>query len=174
MGMGIFGSLSVGWLLDRMGLEFCAAITLFFGQMQMLLIIYGSQKESWMLLSFVAYTIFRAFLYPVFIGSLTSRLGFKYFGILLGLGFALSGTFQLLFPKVVELTQGDCHLTAVGTGTDSCDHGKWQITEVIQFMALGVMYMIPLLDRRDRINREAQIREILLEESAIATYGSTP
>jgi len=172
MGMGICVSFLVGWLLDTVGLEFCTAITLFFGQMQMFLVIFGSDKESWMLLSFVAYTAFRSFLYPVFIGSLTSRLGFKYFGILLGLGFALSGIVQLLFPKLVNLTQGDCHLMATDTYVETCDHGKWQQTEVIQLLVLGTMYIVPILDRRDRIIRELRIQEMLHLESPVSSYGS--
>lgn len=124
-----------------------------------------------MILSFVAYTAFRAFLYPVFIGSLTSRLGFKYFGILLGLGFALSGIVQLLFPKLVDFAQGDCHLVTDDMNTTKCDQGKWQHTESLQFLLLGVMYIVPVLDRRDNVMRETRIREMLRSSSPSASYG---
>jgi hypothetical protein len=172
MGMGICGSFLVGWLLDCVGLEFCTALTLLFGQVQMLLIIFGSDKESWMILSFFAYTAFRAFMYPVFIGSLTSRLGFKFFGMLLGLGFALSGICQLLFPKMVDMAQGDCHLVTVDLSSEKCDHGKWQHTEILQFLVLGIMYIVPVLDQRDRVLREERIRDKLLSTSPRSSYGS--
>lgn len=175
MGMGIGGSLLVGWLLDNVGLEICTAMTLLFGQLQMAIVILGSDKESWMIASFVAYTSFRAFLYPVFIGSLTHRLGFKYFGILLGLGFAVSGIVQLMFPKLVELSQGDCHLSSMGGSKldgSNCDHGKWQQSEVLQFILLGVMYIVPVLDRCDAVRRKREIQELLLSKSPKISYGT--
>ncbi len=178
MSMGIFGSFLVGWLIDRVGLEVCTAITLMFGQLQMLLIIFGSHSEILMVLSFAAYTAFRAFLYPVFIGSLTSRLGFKYFGILLGLGFALSGIAQLFFPVLVRWFQGDCHFLTdiqvhdVAVGANSCDHGKWQSSEFVQLIVLGLMNIVPMLDHRDAIAREFKIRQMLSSSSPISSYGS--
>lgn len=179
--MGIVASLLVGSLIDRIGLEFCTAMTLMFGQLQMILVLFGSGSEAMMILSFVAYTMFRSFLYPVFIGSLTSRLGFKYFGILLGLGFALSGVVQLLFPVLVHFVQGDCHLLedarveeALGSAPE-CDHGKWHVTEVVQFFLLGAMHIVPILDHLDTVARERQIQLLLLSPSPRKTmyrYGS--
>lgn len=177
MSMGIVASLAVGSLIDRVGLEFCTAMTLMSGQLQMLLILFGSNSETMMILSFVAYTIFRAFLYPVFIGSLTSRLGFKYFGILLGLGFAMSGVAQLLFPVLVRFLQGDCHLlddaglVEAAVESRECDHGKWQSSEIVQFFLLGAMNIVPILDHRDAVARKKKIQELLL--TATAFYGST-
>lgn len=177
MSMGIFGSFLVGWLIDRVGLEICTALTLLFGQLQMLLIILGSQSKTLMILSFAAYTAFRAFLYPVFIGSLTSRLGFKYFGILLGLGFALSGMAQLLFPVLVLWFQGDCHLLTdrinhEGAVATTCDHGMWQSSEILQFIVLGLMHVVPLLDYRDRVTRDVKIKQMLMPNSSNPSYGS--
>lgn len=40
----------------------------------------------------------------------TSRLGFKYFGNLLGIGFDVSGIAQLLMAALANAVQGDCHL----------------------------------------------------------------
>ena len=174
--MGILGSFLVGWLIDRVGLEVCTAMTLLCGQLQMLLIIFGCQSETMMILSFAAYTTFRAFLYPVFIGSLTSRLGFKYFGILLGLGFALSGLAQLFFPILVRWFEGDCHLLLdmdeeVGSSSH-CDHGRWQRSEVLQFFILGMMNVVPLLDHRDAVARTIKIQQLLSSNSPKPTYGS--
>jgi MFS family permease len=178
MSMGLAASLLVGWLIDRIGLEFCTFMTLMLGQIQMVLVMFGSHNESVMFLSFVAYTAFRAFCYPVFIGSLTSRLGFKYFGILLGLGFALSGVAQLLFPLLGRMVQGGCHLLdddIIGNEevASTCDHGKWQVAEMVQFIALGLIYIVPILDHRDAVARDIKIKQILSSSlSPKASYGS--
>lgn len=176
MSFGILGSFLVGWLIDRVGLEICTAMTLMFGQLQMLLIIFGSQSETLMILSFAAYTAFRAFLYPVFIGSLTSRLGFKYFGILLGLGFALSGLAQLFFPILVQWFEGDCHLL-IDTDEElgpvgACDHGQWQRSEILQFFILGMMNIVPVLDYRDAVARSLKIQQLLSSNTPKPSYGS--
>ena len=178
MSMGIVPSLLVGWLIDRIGLEFCTSITLLCGQIQMLLVLFGSHNENVMFLSFVAYTVFRSFCYPVFIGSLTSRLGFKYFGILLGLGFALSGFAQLLFPLLVHILQGDCHLLTDDINgyqgvPNTCDHGNWHKSELVQFVFLSLMNVVPFLDHRDSVAREIRIKEILSSSlSPKPSYGS--
>lgn len=61
---------------------------------------------------------------------------------------------------------------ATETYVETCDHGKWQETEVIQLLVLGMMYVVPVLDRRDRIIREMRIQEMLLLESPVSSYGS--
>jgi len=177
--MGVVGSLEVGGLIDRIGLEFCAALTLMVGQIQMLLILFGPTSEKVTILSFVFYSIFRSFLYPVFIGSLTSRLGFKYFGILLGFGFALSSIAQLLFPVLVSWLEGDCHLLEdaaidqAAVEAQNCDHGNWQASEAVQFLILGALHIVPILDHRDAKERERQIREVLaLQSPRKSIYGT--
>jgi len=175
MGFGIFGSLLVGWLIDRVGLEICTSMTLVLGQLQTVLVVFGSTSESLMILSFTVYTVFRAFLYPVFISSLTTRLGFKYFGILLGIGFALSGVTQLLFPLLISLLKGNCHVQRNDDAiSNDCDHGRWPMSEVLQFLVLGMMHIIPFLDHQDTIARERSIKEILLSSPLVkSTYGSS-
>ena len=63
-----------------------------------------------MTIGFVIYTLFRAFLYPVFIACISDKLGFKYFGILMGIGFAVSGIVQLGIAPLANAVQGTCHL----------------------------------------------------------------
>jgi MFS family permease len=173
MSMGMIVSVVVGFLIDLLGIEICTAITVISGQIQNLILLLFGKSYSMTLASFVFYTIFRQFLYPVFIASLTSRLGFKYFGILLGIGFALTGLAAPVFAALSEALQGDCHL--YDESVTSCDHGHWILAHVLQFLLLGALLIIPWLDYRDRIERERRIKDILTEQdekSNMATYGS--
>jgi hypothetical protein len=158
--MGIGASVVSGWLIDRIGLEICTGLTLVMGQLQMLFICFFSDNRSLVVASFWIYTFFRQFLYPVFISSLTSHLGFKYFGILLGVGFFAGGLAQLFLATLVEAAQGDCREQQHGVQGD-CDHGFWKQLHFIQFALLGVLMIVPIQDRRDRLEQERRMKTVL-------------
>ena len=156
MSGGLLGSILVGWWMDRVGLEACTIVTLMLGQASLVLRIL-SRTSPVMVVGFVVYTLFRQFLFPVFIACLTARLGFKYFGILSGIGFALSGTVQVFMASLVHRLAGNCHLqqpTAEGTAPTSCHHGTWTQFHVFQIVLLGVLILIPIVDQREAANRE--------------------
>jgi MFS family permease len=170
MSMGIVVSILVGWLIDEIGLEACTALTLLLGQLQMVLVILFGKYHSLLVASFWVYTMFRQFLYPVYIASLTSHLGFKYFGVLLGVAFAVAGFAQLLLAALVEAVQGDCH--TLETLTDECDHGHWTLLHWFQFFILGALLIVPIQDYRHKVLRESKIREILSEQPTSCSYGT--
>lgn len=171
MSMGIVGSLVVGVMIDRIGLELCTAITLVLGQLQMLLILLGGRSIVAMIASFVAYALFRSCVYSVFIGSLTSKLGFKYFGMLLGIGYATSGIAQLMFPTMVQIIEGNCHL--MDSTTESCDHGGWRKFEMAQLAILSALHILPILEHRHQVSQQDQIRAILASPSPFPSFIST-
>lgn len=173
MSMGIVASVIVGWLIDEIGLEICTAMTLVMGQLQMLLIIFFGGNQTMLEASFVVYTVFRQFLYPVFIASLTSHLGFKYFGVLLGIGFAVGGFAQLSLSAVVAAAQGDCHALETLPDGSECNHGHWAILHGVQFVILGVLLFVPLQDYREKRIRETKIHKILSEPAVLScSYGT--
>jgi MFS family permease len=148
MSAGLMASVLVGWLMDRLGLETCTIVTLALGQTSLLLRIAAGRSYPMMLLGFTLYTLFRQFLFPVFIAGLTTRLGFKYYGILSGTGFALSGIAQFFMAAMVHALAGDCHLQAESIyGLVPCDHGAWDGFHILQIALLGVLTLIPILDR---------------------------
>jgi hypothetical protein len=191
--MGMIGSFIVGSLLDRVGLEWCTVLTLMWGQLHVVFAFTSGTTTTstsdtrFMLINFGMYMLFRNFLYPVYIASITERLGFKYFGVLLGIGFAISGVTQLSMTALDEWVQGDCHLqqqaaaqaataaqAAVGDDTativdsggggDSttfCNAGWWNPLHVIQFLQLGGLMLCPILDRWEIRNRKATVKAIL-------------
>jgi MFS family permease len=160
MSMGISASVVSGWLIDRVGLEICTGLTLVMGQVQMLFLGFFSDNQSLVVASFWIYAFFRQFLYPVFISSLTSHLGFKYFGILLGVGFFAGGLAQLFLATLVEAVQGDCREQKQEAQGD-CNHGFWKQLHIIQFVVLGVLMIVPLQDRRDRLEQERLMKTVL-------------
>jgi hypothetical protein len=130
------------------------------GQVQMLFLGFFSDNQSLVVASFWIYAFFRQFLYPVFISSLTSHLGFKYFGILLGVGFFAGGLAQLFLATLVEAVQGDCREQKQEAQGD-CSHGFWKQLQIIQFVVLGVLMIVPLQDRRDRLEQERLMKTVL-------------
>lgn len=162
----------MGILIDNFGVEICTSILLVFGQLQMVIVLFFDQHQSMMVVSFCLYTLFRAFLYPVFIASLTSRLGFKYFGVLLGIGFAISGLFQLLMAPLNDFVAGDCHLieSPDPSGADDCFEGLWISLHLLQLSALLGLMVVPFLDHRAKVAHEAAVEEY--KARAQFGYGS--
>jgi MFS family permease len=161
MSLGVMASVLAGFLIDLLGVEICTVMTLIFGQSEMIIVVLFGNIRGMMVLSFFYYTMFRSFLYPVFIASLTSRLGFKYFGILLGMGFAISGIGQLLMAPLADFVRGDCHLMSsedVTADTD-CSSGLWRSLYLGELSILVALLVIPVMDHRAKIRREIAIRE---------------
>lgn len=153
MSFGLLGSLIAGWLMDRIGLETCTFVTLVLGQVHMLIIFFFGEHMPLMTLGFVIYTLFRCFLFPVFIASLSARLGFKYFGILSGIGFAISGLAQLCIAPLVHAVQGSC----VESLETDCRHGAWPQLHIIQLVLFLLLGFIPLWDHRVEVQRQKAI-----------------
>lgn len=175
MSSGALVSIPIGWLIDQIGVEACTFLTLLMGQLQMLLLLFGEDNIHCVTVSFWVYTLFRQFLYPVYISSLTSRLGFKYFGVLLGIGFGLGGMAQLFLYPLDALVQGDCRLqdeTILMEGrAEECDNGIWRELHVIQALILLVLWVVPLLDHQEKMRREQKIKEILSRRTS-TLYGT--
>jgi MFS family permease len=161
MSAGCLCSPVVGFLIDSYGVEICTFLLLIFGQVQMVLVLFFDDYHSLMIVSFGFYTLFRSFLYPVFIASLTSRLGFKYFGMLLGIGFAISGLWQLLMGPLNDFVAGDCHVMASPdlSGEDDCFEGLWVSLHLFQLSVLLGLMIIPYLDHTSERAHELAVEE---------------
>lgn len=172
MAMGSFISVFIGWLIDQSGVEACSAMTLIFGQLQMLMLLVFGSSISWFKCSFWVYTLFRQFLYPTYIASLTSRFGFKYFGVLLGIGFGAGGIAQLFLSALDDAVQGDCHLSKISSSIQvDCHEGYWFQLHMIQMLVLAILLVAPLQDQREKKLREDKIKQVL-SGSFSTTYGA--
>ena len=169
MSLGMPYAVFVGWLMDRVGLEVCTLVTLFLGQLSALLMMvasFDSLSESnayiILLVGYAIYSLFRQFLYPVFLAYITARLGFKYFGLLSGIGFALSGAAQWFLADLVAFV----HHGFAGGGT------WWIDFHIFQIALLGVLMIIPIADHRDVQRRDHQMKDAL--DKVQASNTSTP
>jgi hypothetical protein len=144
--------------MDRTGLETCTALTLVMGSSQSLILTLFSDKSYMMILGFVMYSFFRQFLFPVFVASLSAKMGFKYYGILSGIGFALSGLSQLYIATVVEAIEGSCH-EYILDDEEPCTQGSWKVLHIIQCIVLLLLLSIPAYDRWWNVQSEQRLRK---------------
>ena len=156
MSLGVTASLTVGWLMDRIGVEACTVLTLVLGELHLIVLTLLSDHRSWMIVGFWVYIFFRQFLFPVFIASITSRLGFKYFGLLTGIGFALSGVCQAFMSSLMDVVAGNCH---DGSVQEDCHHGYWKKLHIVEFLLLGILMLAPFIDYLDRSTREKRAKK---------------
>ncbi|CAB9503301.1 Major Facilitator Superfamily [Seminavis robusta] len=172
LSLGMPYSVLVGWLMDKAGLEICTLLTLILGQVSTFLIMVPSfvpfGARAVMIFGFALYSLFRQFLYPVFLAIVSARLGFKYFGILTGVGFALSGVAQCFMAYMV----GFVH-SATSKG--------WICFNIFQIVLMGCLMAVPLADFRDMKLREEKMNRALrsgsrksLRSSSRLASSSTP
>jgi len=177
LSLGMPYAVFVGLLMDHVGLEVCTLVTLLLGQLSTLLMMLASldfmselNVYRVMLFGFALYSLFRQFLYPVFLAYITSRLGYKYFGILSGLGFFLSGMVQWFMADLVALVHRGCS----GSGS------QWIPFHIFQIALLGILMVIPIADHREIQQREAQMQAALeslsteTKDKRLSSNASTP
>lgn len=170
--VGFFGAIFVGWLMDRIGLEWCTAISLLLGQLHMLFLLFWGDSISGMLVGFGVYTMFRQFLFPAFLGTVSARLGFKHFGILVGLALTTCGVIQLFMSPLVQVAQGSCHRLGGEGESETCSEGFWKQLHLAQLVLLFVLLYIPIIDYQVEHSRKRRIKTILDTMSKKIIYGS--
>lgn len=139
-----------GYMLDSVGFIETALFAVAMGVLQQVLLLIAGESASVMVGSFVAYAVFRSFLFPYFFGSLSRRLGFRYFGILTGIAFSTSGVTQLLISPLAGVVQGTCHTLEEGDilleTVDGCSQGHWRAVHWLQIATVLSLVLIPFLD----------------------------
>jgi hypothetical protein len=162
-------------------------LTLLLGMLQMVVLTYYSDHRRWMIFGFFVYVMFRQFLFPVYLASLTSRLGYKYFGLLNGVGFAVSGVAQAFMASLVQVVEGTCHMSEERSFSEDCELGRWQQLHGIEFILLGLLILAPFFDHREKKRHEKIIEERRLfreswknlkissrSSTNVLNYGSLP
>lgn len=168
MGCGVVASFVIGVMMDHFGVEVASIWTIGLAMAHQLIGIFAVQR-SWMLIGFVIYVFYRQFLFPVGIAMITARLGFKYFGLLNGIGFLLSGLAQGLMVPVVKLVQGRCHeygSVDIELMQDSCNHGNWDRLHVVELLSFMLLFLVPIYDYRDKLAERKQLRQLAKRRSS--------
>jgi hypothetical protein len=143
--------------------------------LQQLLLLLAERQSVLMMASFVCYAVFRAFLFPYFFASLSKKMGFRYFGILSGLSFFVSGLCQFAIAPLAMFVEGTCHEHYDAKGalvTDDCSEGSWTTIHTIQIASLAGLVLIPLLDGQSERHHEQGKVTLLPTPELSPAYGS--
>jgi hypothetical protein len=158
-----------GYMLDSVGFVPTAFFAIAMGVVQNVCLLVAGSNKNIMIASFVAYSIFRAFLFPYYFASLSKKLGFRYFGMLCGVSFSTSGLAQFAIAPLATMWEGTCH-NFDGNRTTNCDRGNWEQVHVLMLMVLVALVTIPVFDACAS-NREKNRTAKLLDTST-QSYGS--
>lgn len=157
-----------GYMLDSVGFIPTALTAILLGILQVILLLLANDQASILVASFVAYAVFRAFLFPYFFASLSRQMGFRFFGLLTGISFSVSGVSQLLIAPLSTLVEGSCHefdnITEV-----SCTQGNWAKIHLVEIAVLLVLLSLPAYDAY--MERVAKSNDKLLDATQ-TSYGS--
>ena len=135
----------VGWLLDGYGYPTTMFATILFSIIWAVLLCLRS--ASYLMASFVAYALFRTFLYTFIFSYMSDRLGFQFFGILVGVLFVISGFVGLLQYPLSEWAYGDCYSTH---GEPDCSHGEWNFLNHLMLANFVILLFFPYQDHVER------------------------
>ena len=148
----------VGWLMDYCGYPVTMLCTVVFA------IVWASllcvNNVTYIYASFVAYSLFRTFLFTFLFSYMADRLGFKFFGILVGILFAIAGFIGLLQYPLSRYADGDC-ITSPGP---DCNKGQWNIVNHIMLLSFISLLFFPYQDHIERKEKAWRFR---------STYGAS-
>lgn len=137
-----------GFMLETVGFTHTAFFTIMVGCVWVIVLLLAGASEFLMVTSFVAYAIFRSFLFPYFFATLSRKMGFRFFGMLSGLAFCTSGLTQFAIAPIALLVEGDCHEYDDITTAD-CDGGSWRMIHLVQLASTLVLVIVPFFDMKD-------------------------
>ena len=148
----------VGWLMDYCGYPVTMLVTIVFAIIWAFLLCLSN--PVYIYASFAAYALFRTFLYTFLFSYIADRLGFKFFGILVGILFAVAGFVGLLQYPVSTFADGDC-ITKPGP---DCNEGQWNNLNHIMLCSFVPLLFFPYQDYIERKEKEWRFRSV---------YGTT-
>merc|ERR1711988_622789 len=147
---GVLAIPIIGYLMDTSGFISTCIVTLFFSLAYSLLLLWPGKYQ--LLTGFASYAFFRTSLFTYFFAYLADALGFRYFGILAGVSFFLSGLASLIQAPLMDWASGTCHLQ--GADLDTCDNGNWPFLYYVQSFCFLCLFLIPIFDRREEAQKQ--------------------
>jgi hypothetical protein len=154
---------------------------------------YHRLANSLVLWSFLAYSLFRTFLYPFVFAYIADVCGYKYFGILGGVLFVSGAVVSVFTIPLSNWAMGDCHaFNNVALGGDSnanseaegsavaevfahCSHGQWNIIFFVIALSFGALLLaFPTFDLyyRRQLARRQGGSSLLSGTGGLSGYGS--
>jgi hypothetical protein len=130
MTLGIVAIPFIGYMMDNGGFPLTSVSTVAFGLIWSLLFLYDS--KNLLIPSFIFYAMYRTFLFTFLFAYLADTMGFKYFGVLAGIMFAVGG--------FVGLLQYPLAFWAAGTADNLFPYLQYVLTYPLHFYILMHYY----------------------------------
>lgn len=144
----------VGWLMDACGYPITMLCTIVFAIVWAFFLCL--ENSTYIYPSFVVYALFRTFLFTFLFSYMADRLGFKFFGILVGILFAIAGFVGLLQYPVSAYAFGDC---ITNPGPD-CSKGQWNTLNHIMLYSFIPLLFFPYQDYIERKEKAWRFQSI--------------
>jgi hypothetical protein len=130
--------------MDTYGFPITMLVTVFFGITWAVLL--GTENPNLLNASFVFFSLFRTFLYTFIFSYLADRLGFKFYGVLVGIMFIISGFVSLLQYWLLDFAEGDCSTS----GDSVCTHSQWLLLNRLMLLMFVSLLIFPYQDYTER------------------------
>ena len=144
MSSGVLAIPLIGWLMDVYGFPITMLVTVFFGITWGLLL--GTESQELLLVSFFFFSLFRTFLYTFIFSYLADRLGFRFYGVLVGIMFLISGFVSLLQYWLLNFGDGGCS----SSGNTVCPNNQWALLNRIMTLMFVSLLIFPYQDYTER------------------------
>ncbi len=156
MTCGVVAIPVVGTLMDRVGYTATSAVTIGLGLVWCGLLFVPAAPA--LVASFVLYTCFRTFFFTFLFAYIADTMGFKYFGALSGVMFAVGGLVGVLQYYLAQYASGTCHLSAEGEES-SCSHGRWNQVNALMAATIFLCFLFSYKDwtRRKQLLQDASM-----------------
>lgn len=170
MTLGVFAIPFVGYLMDSKGFPVTSAVTVSFGLIWSLLLLYDS-KES-LLPSFIFYTLFRTCLFTFLFAYLADTMGFKYFGVLAGLMFVCGGFVGLLQYPLAMWASGTCHSAKSPLTKSHCSRGQWSAVNLFMVCSITSLFWFSYRDWVRRRRQASSLNHSMSSRLLMASLAS--
>lgn len=145
MSCGFLSIPAVGMMMDHLGFPLTATTISTFGLLWSLCLL--SESKTFLIPSFIFYTLFRTFLFAFLFAYAADTMGFKYYGILVGIMFVISGFISLLQYPLAKWASGTCHEVNEG---EYCTVGNWSAVNIAMVFMMIFSFIFAFEDWRRR------------------------
>jgi hypothetical protein len=173
----LFASLAIGLSMKHVGINTCIAIVLVLGELHSAIWLFLRESKVGRMLGFIVFILFRQSITPVYVASLSQKLGFKYYGLLSAIGHVLSGV------SLMALARGIGCIQELDDTLEGYRNANWDNWHLVQCLVMAGLLVVPMLDYMLNSNRQRRARQWWIQgDSSVksatsflsASYGALP
>jgi MFS family permease len=159
---------AAGMMMDHLGFSITAAFISFSGLMWSLCLL--SEMKSILITSFIFYSLFRTFLFAFIFAYAADTMGFKFYGILVGIMFVIAGCVNLLQYPIANWAMGTCHQQSEDETNLDCSFGNWRFVSIVMVLTMVLSFVFAFEDWR---RRRSILRKVSSSRLSLNGMGST-